>query len=153
MDGKVDGKLFDPGHCPAVEARHRLLAFGAVVLLGAVLAGTCLVSYARPPARELRAPVTEFTVGVPKFLPVTTFGADRSGRTYGAWVTVNGDGSVSALLSRDASTLCHVRWDANAPSEGTAPGLLVDPCGPARYHADGTVAANSAAEATAIPML
>ena len=122
----------------------RLLAFGAVLLIIIVLTGTCLVSYARPPERELRAPVTEFALGVPKFMPVTTFGADASGRTYGAWVTVNGDGSVTAVLSRDASTLCHVRWDGGAPGAEVKAGVFVDPCGPARYGADGAALNNTA---------
>ena len=121
----------------------RLLAFGAGVLLIVVLTGTCLVSYARPPERELRANITEFAAGVPKFMPVTTFGADASGRTYGAWVTVTGEGRVIALLSRDAATLCHVRWDAGASNGGQQTGAFIDPCGPARYAADGAALANS----------
>ena len=122
----------------------RLLAFGAVLLIIIVLTGTGRVSYARPPERELRANVTEFVLGVPKFMPVTTFGADPSGRTYGAWVTVNGDGSVTAVLSRDVSTLCHVRWDGGAPGAEAKAGVFVDPCGPARYGADGAALNNTA---------
>lgn len=122
----------------------RLLAFGGVVLVALVLTGTCLVSYARPPERELRAPITEFSIGVPKFMPVTTFGADASGRTYGAWVTVFSRTEIVALLSRDADTLCHVRWDANAPAGEGRTGALVDPCGPARFAPDGKIVATSA---------
>lgn len=121
----------------------RLLAFGAVVAIILLLTGTCIVSYARPPERELRANITEFSVGVPKFIQVTTFGADASGRTYGAWVTVFARDRVVALLSRDVDTLCHVRWDAHAPtSDGL--GAFVDPCGPARFASDGSVLNNSA---------
>jgi len=122
----------------------RLLAFGAVLLIIVVLTGTCLVSYARPPERELRATIDEFALGVPKFFPVTTFGADASGRTYGAWVTVNADSSVTAVLSRDASTLCHVRWDGGAPGAQVQTGVFVDPCGPARYGPDGAALNNTA---------
>lgn len=123
----------------------RLLAFAAVVVTMIVLAGACLVSYARPPQRELRSHITEFSPGVPKFMPVTTLGADRSGRTFGAWVTMTGGGRVVALLSRDAATLCHVRWDAGAPNGGPQTGALVDPCGKARYASDGAVLDQSAA--------
>ncbi len=125
----------------------RLLAFGAVVLMVLLLAGTCLVSYARPPERELSADVSSFSLGVPKFMPVTTFGADAGGSTYGAWVTVFARDRVVALLSRDAGSLCHVRWDAAAPGvEGAGGGLgaLIDPCGPGRYAADGSVLRQSA---------
>lgn len=122
----------------------RVLAFFAVLLAVLVLAGTCVASYARPPARELRSPVGEFSSGLPKFIPVTTFGADRTGRTYGAWVTVFEGGRVVAVLSRDADTLCHVRWDGGAPG-GAQAGALVDPCGKARYAPDGRELADSAA--------
>jgi len=115
----------------------RLLAFGAVVLLAVLLTGTCLVSYARPPQRELREPFEEFSLAVPKFLPVTTFGADSTGRTFGAWVTVNPDGRVSAVLSRSPETGCHVRWDGGAPGAALQNGAFTDPCGPGRYDAEG----------------
>ena len=122
----------------------RLLAFGAVVLLMVVLTGTCLVSYARPPERELRAGFAEFNIAVPKFIPVTTFGADASGRTFGAWVTVNADGRVFAVLSRSPETGCHLRWDGGAPGAALQNGHFVDPCGPARYAADGAALNNTA---------
>lgn len=115
----------------------RLLAFGAVVLLMVVLGATCVASYASPPARELREPFETFSLGVPKFLPVTTFGADRSGRTFGAWVTVSPDGSVSAVLSRSPETGCHVRWDGGAAGAALQNGQFTDPCGTARYDAEG----------------
>lgn len=115
----------------------RLLAFGAVVLTVVVLTGTCLVSYARPPERQLTAELDEFSLGVPKFIPVTTFGADASGRTYGAWVTVYGEGRVSAVMSRSPESGCHLRWDGGSSGPSSPAGAFVDPCGPARYSADG----------------
>jgi len=121
----------------------RLLAFAGVVLIMVVLAATCVVSYADPPDRELRARVTEFTLGVPRFVPVTTFGADAGGHTYGAWVTVTARNEATAVLSRNPDTLCHVRWDAGAGAGTGQPGALVDPCGPARFAADGSALASS----------
>lgn len=122
----------------------RLLAFAAVVAIVVVLTGTCLVSYARPPERELRASFAEFSIAVPKFLPVTTFGADAGGRTFGAWVTVNADGRVFAVLSRSPETGCHVRWDGGAPGAALPDGQFIDPCGPARYGASGAALNNTA---------
>ena len=122
----------------------RLLAFAAVVLTMVVLAGTCLVSYARPPERELRLNVTEFNLGVPKFVPVTTFGADRDGFTYGAWITVSAGGRASALLSRDPASGCHVRWEATLPADGSV-GAFVDRCSNTRYGGDGAALDHTAA--------
>lgn len=123
----------------------RLLAFGACLLIMTVLAGTCLVSYARPPVREIKEPITEFELGTPKFFPITTFGADRAGRTYGVAVNVHPDGTASAVLTKDAETHCTLRWDGTAPGGAGAPrnGAFVDPCGPARYTSDGAAHAGT----------
>ena len=116
----------------------RLLAFAAVVITMIVLAGTCLVSYARPPERELRLNVTEFSPGLPKFVPVTTFGADGSGLTYGAWITLIGGPPgdpaprPAALLSKAPEARCHVRWEPTTQAGGRT-GVFVDPCSTARY--------------------
>ncbi len=143
-DGGGDALGGPPDASRPANPWPRLLAFGAVVLLVLALTGTCLVSYARPPERELRPALTEFSLGVPKFFPVTTFGADASGHTYGAWVTVFARDDAVALLSRDAGSLCQLRWNPAAPGVGGALGAFVDPCGEGRYAADGAVLDRSA---------
>ncbi|MSQ30414.1 MAG: hypothetical protein EXR64_00075 [Dehalococcoidia bacterium] len=120
----------------------RLLAFAAVVATVVVLTGVCFVSYARPPERELRSNIAEFGLGVPKFIPVTTLGADASGRTYGAWVTLTpGPPSdptprPATLLSKVPGAGCHVRWEPTAQAAGIT-GVFVDPCSTARYSTFG----------------
>ena len=115
----------------------RLLAFGAVLLTLIVLTGTCLVSYARPPERELRHAITEFSPGVPKFVPITTFGADSNGRTYGAWITLTPEGRAVAVLSRGPESQCHVQWNGGTAAATQPTGAFIDPCAPARYTSNG----------------
>lgn len=128
----------------------RLLAFALVVAAGLLLAGVCVVTFARPPQRELRVELAALNPGTPRLLPVTPFGADRDGFTYGAWVTVLPDGRVAALLSRNPDSLCAVRWEPTA-QEGGQTGVFVDRCGPARYAADGGVLAAAARDLDAFP--
>ena len=120
----------------------RLVAFALAVLAALALMGVCVASYATPPRRELREALTAFTPGVPRFLPVTTFGADRDGFTYGAWVTLI-DGPPNdpaprpaALLSKVPEARCHVRWEP-ATQAGGRTGVFVDPCSTGRYNALG----------------
>src|SRR5262245_41996467 len=72
----------------------RLLAFAAVLGVCAVLLGLCVVTFANPPRRELKLGLAELATGTPKFVPVTAFGADDRGNTYGAWVTLQSDGAA-----------------------------------------------------------
>ena len=136
----------------------RLLAFAAVVATVVVLAGVCFVSYARPPERELRSRLAEFSPGVPKFVPVTTFGADREGFTYGAWITLidgpPGDPTPrpAALLSKAPGATCHVRWEPTAQTGGRT-GVFVDPCSTARYsELGGAVAGTPLRDLDAFPV-
>ena len=61
-------------------------------------------------------------VGVPRFFPVTTFGADRDGNTYGAWVTVLTDRTV-AVLSLGSASRCNLKWEPTAQAAGPGYGL------------------------------
>ncbi|MEX2446887.1 MAG: hypothetical protein WD734_06045 [Dehalococcoidia bacterium] len=118
----------------------RLLALLATVLLAAGLAAVCVASFAVPPKRELVVELTALEPGLPRFLPVTTMGADEGGSTYGAWVVTHDDGEMDAFLSRDAGSRCHVRWDGTAVVEGRV-GFFVDRCSGAQYAVGGALAA------------
>jgi hypothetical protein len=116
----------------------RILAFFLAVAVAVGLAGVCVASFASPPAREVRVPIENLQPGVPVFNPVTTFGSDRQQRTYGVWTATDSNGRTVALLSRSASSTCHIRWDATAKA-GAATGAYVDPCGAGRWSLDGSV--------------
>jgi hypothetical protein len=116
----------------------RLLAAGATLLLGLLLVGACVAALARSvPERELTVPLAGLELGKPRMLPVTTWGADPDGFTFGAWVVFlpGGDG-VRAFLSRDPSSGCHVHWEI-VVTNGEARGAFVDRCGGALYDLDG----------------
>lgn len=123
----------------------RLIAFGLTVAAMVVLAGLCVASFASAPDREIRVRDTEYQPALPKFLAVTSFGADESGRTYGAFLVVAADlpSTAHAFFSRAPLTGCSLRWDAGASHEGVT-GLFVDPCSDARYAPDGRMVAGTA---------
>jgi hypothetical protein len=116
----------------------RLLAAGGVVLAAVVLVGACVAALAGSvPDRELSVPLDELELGKPRLLPVTTWGADRAGLTFGAWVVFlpGGDG-VRAYLSRDPTSGCQVQWEI-VVTNGEARGVFIDRCGGTLYDLDG----------------
>lgn len=122
----------------------RLIAFAATVLVCVFLLGLCVVTFANPPKRELRIEVETLAVGVPRFFPVMTFGADQDGFTYGAWVTLLSSNRWVALLSLGPASRCNLKWEPTAQAGGQT-GVFVDRCGPARFDVEGAVIAASAA--------
>ncbi len=108
----------------------RLLAFFSVVGLAVVMTGYCLVSFANAPARELKVEVESIEPGVPRFIPVTTWGADASGFTFGAFLVVDPSVGAIALLSQEPDSNCNLAWDATAAA-------FVDRCSDARYSLGG----------------
>ncbi|GMU40980.1 MAG: hypothetical protein AMXMBFR23_18460 [Chloroflexota bacterium] len=108
----------------------RLLAFFSVVGLAVVMTGYCLVSFASAPPRELKVEVESIEPGVPRFIPVTTWGADDAGFTFGAFLVVDPSVGVVALLSQEPESNCNLAWDAAA-------GAFVDRCSDARYDLAG----------------
>lgn len=121
----------------------RILAFFVVVAIAVGLTAVCVASFASPPPREVRVPLANLQPGVPVFNPVTTFGNDRQQRTYGVWTAIDANGRIVALLSRSASSTCHVRWDGTT-KVGATTGAYVDPCGAGRWSLDGSVLAETA---------
>lgn len=109
----------------------RLIAFFSVVGLAVVMTGYCLFSFASVPPRELKVEVSAIEPGVPRFIPVTTWGADASGFTFGAFLVVDPTVGVVALLSQEPESNCNLAWDAAADA-------FVDRCSAARYDLGGT---------------
>ncbi len=122
----------------------RLVAFGAVVLASLFVAGVCLVSFADTPDREIRVRHNEYEEGLPRFLPVTSFGFDERNRTFGAYLGVPVDGGPTvALFSRDPASGCNVSWEALS-ANGDGRGIYVDPCSDARYDFNGSALSEGA---------
>ena len=127
---------------PADSARPanpwpRLLAFGAFVLASLFIAGLCFASFANTPDREIRVRHNEYEEGLPRFLPVTSFGYDERNRTFGAYIGVPEDTSPTvALFSKDPASGCNVIWEP-LTANGERRGIYVDPCSDARYDFNG----------------
>jgi hypothetical protein len=124
----------------------RLLAFGLVVVIGIGAVIACIASFAGSvPHRQLTVAADRLEPGQPLLLPVTTWGADPAGHTFGAWVVILPDGSgVRAYLSRDPSSGCQVQWKV-VVTDGVAQGAFVDQCHPEiRYDVNGAPAPGAA---------
>lgn len=117
----------------------RLLALGAAILVMFVAAGACLVTFVTTGAdAELRITLDEIEPGVPRFEPITSWGADDDGFTYGIWVTqIEGVGTL-AFFSRDVNSRCHIQWQATE-QVGETTGVFRDRCGGSVYGIDGVV--------------
>ena len=115
------------------------MALGAVLLIGFFGVGACVVTFITTGAEpELRITLTEIEPGTPRFEPITSWGADDDGFTYGIWVTqISGTGTF-AYFSRQVDSGCHVQWQATETA-GDVTGLFRDRCGNSVYSIDGTV--------------
>lgn len=101
------------------------------------LGGLCVVSFADAPDREIRVRHSEYELGLPRFLPITSMGYDVNNRTYGGFLGVPiEDQPATALLSRDPDSGCNLEWQALTES-GTRRGVYADPCSDARYDFEG----------------
>lgn len=82
----------------------------AVGLLALVALGSCVRAYVGSvPARTVSVPRTDLTPGVPKFVPVTSFGADGR-NTHGVWLMLRPDGTAAAFSSRGPERGCFVAY-------------------------------------------
>jgi hypothetical protein len=116
----------------------RLLLFGLVMLIALGAIGACIAAFTSSvPTREVRVALNEIDAARPRFEPVIPFGSDSDGATFGVYVGFGEDGELVALLSREPSTGCQLQFDGTARAGGVT-GVLVDPCGPARYSRAGT---------------
>lgn len=117
----------------------RLLALGAVLLASVVAAGACLVAFVSTGADpEIRVALTELEPGVPRLEPITSWGADDDGFTYGIWVTQVPEVGTFAYFSREVNTGCHLRWEA-VRRVGDVTGVFADPCSETVYGIDGVL--------------
>ena len=122
----------------------RLLALAAVIVVMFVAAGACLVTFVTTGADpELRLTLSEVEPGVPRFEPITSWGADNDQFTYGIWVAQIPGVGTRAYLSRDVGSGCHIQW---RPTEqvGDVIGVFVDRCGGSIYGIDGLAIAGPA---------
>lgn len=116
----------------------RLLALGAVLLLSVFAVGACLVAFVNTGAEpELRLTVAEIEPGVPRFEPVTRWGADSEGFTYGAWIVQTPRSGTEAFFSRNVQSGCNVQWLATERVAGVT-GVFRDRCDGASFSIDGT---------------
>ena len=147
QDRRVDTISGPPDDTRPRNPWPRLILFGLGVLAALFLLGYCVAVFASPPPRELRVPLDGIERGLPLFRPVTTFGADRDGFTYGAWIAFDGN-EVQAFLSRQPETLCNLAWNPTyLEDESSAEaGAFVDRCGDAVYTFNGEVIGESASK-------
>lgn len=105
----------------------RLLALGGFLLLIFLGFGACLVSFVSTgAAAELRVPLDQLQSGVPRFEPVTRWGADSQGFTYGAWIVETPEGT-RALFNRNVRSTCTVDWLPTEQRSDTT-GIFRDRC-------------------------
>jgi hypothetical protein len=116
----------------------RLLALGAVLLLIFVGFGACLAIFVNAGAEpELRVQLDQLEPGVPHFEPVTRWGADSEGFTYGVWIVQSPEGGVRAFFSRNVGSTCTVEWLPNEQVASTT-GIFRDRCDGSAFAIDGT---------------
>ena len=114
-----------------------LAFFALAVLLVVTLIGGCVAAFVTSVPREtLEVPLTDLTLGVPRFYPQTRFGSDGAGRTLGVWLVRRADGEVLAFYSRDPHTGCQVPWRGGEAFESHE-GVFHEPCGGWRYTLEG----------------
>ncbi len=108
-----------------------------VVVAGLAALGACVAAYVgSTPQRTLELPRTELAVLQPKFYPLPSMGADASGQTHGVWMTLDDDGTATALSSMVSPASCVVAWRAQLRIEGVT-GVYRDNCGGPAYDRDG----------------
>ncbi len=125
----------------------RLLAFAFVVVGAGVAVIACVAAFARSvPPRELTVPLAQLEPGRPQLLAVTTWGADRGGHTFGAWVVIMPEsGDAHAYLSRDPATGCQVVWRVVAQAGRPTHDAFVDACDASvEFGLDGTPSGTAA---------
>lgn len=127
------------------RSTFRVLGTLALVVV-AVLAGlgACVAAYiGSTPARTLEVPRSELAILVPKFYPLPSMGADSSGQTHGVWVTLDDDGTATALSARDPQSGANVQWRPELRVEGTT-GVFRDARGGTAYDRGGAALAGPA---------
>lgn len=115
----------------------RLLALAAFLLLAFVGFGACLAIFVSTGSEpELRLQLNQLETNVPRFEPVTRWGADSQGFTYGAWIVHTAE-DTRALFSRNVGSTCTVEW---LPTQqvGDTTGVFRDRCDGSTFDITGT---------------
>jgi len=113
------------------------MALGAFILVVVGAAGACVVAFVNTGAEpELRVALAEIEPGVPRFEPITSWGADDDQFTYGIWVTQIARVGTRAYFSRDVNSGCHIQWRATE-QVGAVTGVFRDPCSGSLYDLGG----------------
>lgn len=96
---------------PRPRSTFRVLATLVLALVvGLGIVGACVRAYVDSvPARTVSITRTELIPGTPRFIPVTSFGADGR-NTHGVWVTLGADGTPTAFSSRGPERGCFVAY-------------------------------------------
>ncbi len=116
----------------------RLIAFAAFLLLVFVGFGACLAIFVSTGSEpELRIPLDQLEPAAPRFEPVTRWGADSQGFTYGAWVVQSSEGTTRAFFSRNVGSTCTVDWLPTEQAAGVT-GIFRDRCDGSAFAIDGT---------------
>ena len=117
----------------------RLIAFAAFLLLIFVGFGTCLAIFVSTGSEpELRIQLDQLEPGVPRVEPVTRWGADSQGFTYGVWVVQNSSSATRAFFSRNVGSTCTVDWLHTEQISGVT-GIFRDRCDGSAFAIDGTL--------------
>ena len=111
------GSVTDPPTTDPIPRPRSTLRVLATLLAVALLASVALISCVRAyvgsvPPRTVSIPRAELTPGVPKFVPITSFGADGRS-THGVWLMLQADGTPTAFSSRGPERGCFVAYRAD----------------------------------------
>ncbi|MCH2523799.1 MAG: hypothetical protein MK020_02835 [Dehalococcoidia bacterium] len=106
----------------------RLLMLIGLILLCIFSIGICTVNFLKSgpePAIQLEA--SQLEINIPRFEPVTRWGADPNQFTYGVWIVQTQNQTTQAFFSRNILTGCNVQW---LPTKkiGDIVGVFRDPC-------------------------
>ena len=109
-----------------------------MLLVSLFAVGACLVAFVNTGAEpELRLTQAEIEPGVPRFEPVTRWGSDPDGFTYGAWIVEIPGVGTEAFFSRNVGSECNVQWLATERVAGVT-GVFRDRCDQSTFAIDGT---------------
>lgn len=113
------------------------MALGAVLLATFLAAGACLVAFVNTGAEpEIRIALNEIEPGVPRFEPITSWGADADRSTFGVWVAQIPGVGTRAFMSREVNSGCQLHWQPTERVDGVT-GVFRDRCNGHAYTIEG----------------
>ena len=115
----------------------RLLMLSIFILLCIFSISICTINFLNSgPEPAVQLDSNQLEVNIPRFEPVTRWGADPNNFTYGVWIVQTQEQTVKAFFSRNAFTGCNVQW---LPTKkiGDIVGTFRDPCDESMYTING----------------